>query len=129
LFWWENLVLIMPSSLAGKVLALAFSPSGYIWCELVLLSLAGTSPSWEQISLCQPSWKTSSLLVGPVCILLWNSLSSQVQIAAGRILSQMLHFSYALCTPSTVIRVKVLISPLSPEVRALLGDQISPGGR
>ena len=40
------------------------SPSGYLWCYKVLVSLAGACFSCGSVSLCQHSWDTSSLLVG-----------------------------------------------------------------
>ena len=55
------------------------SPSGYLWCQMVLLSLAGACPSCGPVSLCQHSWETNSLLAGPVHRRLQSSPSSQVQ--------------------------------------------------
>jgi hypothetical protein len=51
----------MPNSLVSYCLCtfLCLSPSGYLWCQLVLLFLTVAFPSCKPV--CQYSWKTSSL--------------------------------------------------------------------
>ena len=98
---------------------------------MFLLSLAGTCSCCGSVSLCQHSWETSSLLARPVHRGLWNSPTSWVQIEAGRILSQLLCQFCGLCAPGWSCPRESpepkWQSPLSPGVRALPGDKLSPG--
>jgi hypothetical protein len=54
-FWWCQVTLVSDA----YVLALPLSPSGYLWCYLVLLSLTLVYLSCKPF--CQQSWETSSL--------------------------------------------------------------------
>ena len=98
---------------------------------MFLLSLAEACSPCESVSLCQQSWETSSLLAKPMHRGLWNSPTSWLQIEAGRTLSQLLCCFCGLCAPGwSCLRQsqeRKRRSPLSPGVRALPGDKLSPG--
>ena len=79
------------------------------------------------------SWKNISLLVGPLHSGLWNSLCFQVQMADWKdpVPAAPLIF-VPICSwlppLHPVIGEKVSVSPLSPGVKTLLREQVSPGG-
>ena len=99
---------------------------------MFLLSLAGACSSCGSTSPCQHSWETSSLLEELVYRGFWNSPKSGCRWQNGRFLAQLLHWSCTQCAPiwpcSTVIVEKVASSHLSPGVKTLLGEQVSPSG-
>ena len=77
----------MPNSLGFCCLCTCtcLSPSGYLWCYLVLLSLTLACPSFK--SVCQHSWETSSLWEEFGYGDLWLRVCSRAQQEIGRILS------------------------------------------
>ena len=97
---------------------------------MFLLSLAWAYPSCGPESLCQHSRETSYLLAGLLQKGLQNSPGTFIPMVVGRTLFQMFYLCpvyFWLILLSTVSGEKMEISPLSPGVRVLPGDQLSPG--
>jgi hypothetical protein len=127
--WWENWVLMIPSSLGFCCLCSCFclSPSGYLLCYLVLLSLTVACPS------CKPVCQTSSLQVEFVYKELWRRVISRVQTETRRILSPAVPWFLCHVGPGRVplgpgIWAEVVVIPVLTGVSALLGDQLFPKG-
>jgi hypothetical protein len=131
--------------------------SGFLWCQVALLSfgkdlelaschliISGVSWScclllelvlpvslWSQV--CQHSWWDQLPPGWGLAVELWDSLSSEGQMETTRILSPaapvFLCPVHSWLVPLwTVIGVKVVASPLSLGVTALLEDLLFPGG-